>query len=327
LSPKDTASGKSNGTSRKAPTRWADLKPEPDIVNALARAGTRPPDIPPDGAEEQEARRERHAWSKSFADGCAVAVAEAFRKSRLLKKKKKKKVLPESIEKGTEPVTPLGSGTSKRIDVTIADPVLGLEIGVSLKGLNFKDGKNRNYDKNVTGRLYELGDEVRLVHEHLPHCFMVGVFFLPVESTDDKRSKSTPSSFANTVIKLRGRTGRLDAALGAQSMRCDASFVGLYTTGEEGLDPGVIRFFDTSNPPPMRGRPRVADTLSLSELATDIIARAAFSVTKIEWGHPEDEDGNVEEPPEPAGLSELEELLVSEDESDAEDEQPEFDQD
>jgi hypothetical protein len=223
----------------------------------------------------------------------------------------------EGIERGTEPVTPLGSGTSKRIDVTVADSVLGLEIGVSLKGLNFKDGTGLNYDKNLTGRLYELGDEVRLVHEHLPHCFMVGVFFLPVESTDDKRSTSSPSSFAKTVIKLRGRTGRLDVALGAQSMRCDASFVGLYATGDEGLRRGAVRFFDTNNPPPKRGRPRVSDTLGLSDLVAQIIAGATFS-TKVEWGHSESEVTGAEEPPEPAAPSELDELLDLEEAPDSE---------
>jgi hypothetical protein len=312
VSPEGNGSSNDREHSLGESTRWADLKPEPGIVDALDHAGTRPPDT----AE----RKARHAWSDLFADGCAVALAAAFRKTPLAKKKRKK-ILPESIEKGTEPVTPLGSGTKKRIDVTVADAVLGLEIGVSLKGLNFKDGTGLNYDKNLTGRLYELGDEVRLVHEHLPHCFMVGVFFLPVESTDDKRSKISLSSFAHTVIKLRGRTGRLDVALGAQSMRCDASFVGLYATGDEGLPRGTVRFFDTSSPPPKRGRPRVSDTVSLSELAVAIVARATFSMINIEWGRSESDLGAAEEPPEPVAPSELEELLDLEELPDSEAEQ------
>lgn len=313
VSPEGNGSGNDREHSPRKSTQWADLKPEPGIVDALDHAGTRPPNTAD--------RKARHAWSDLFADGCAVALAAAFRKTPLAKRKKK--ILPEGIEKGTEPVTPLGSGTKKRIDVTVADSVLGLEIGVSLKGLNFKDGTGLNYDKNLTGRLYELGDEVRLVHEHLPHCFMVGVFFLPVESTDDKRSKGSLSSFAHTVIKLRGRTGRLDVALGAQSMRCDASFVGLYSTGDEGLPRGAVRFFDTSNPPPKRGRPRVSDTISLLDLAIAIVARATFSMTNVEWGPSESEVGAAEELPEPAAPSELEELLDLEELPDSEAEQHE----
>jgi hypothetical protein len=280
---------------------WAHLDAEPNVIKALDHAGERPPD--------SAGRERRQNWSDKFADACAVALADEFRKSRLARIKK---ILPESIEKGTEPVTPLGSGTKKKIDVTITDSVLGLEIGVCLKGLNFKDGSGLNYDKNLTGRLYELGDEVRLVHEHLPHCFMVGIFFLPVESTDDKKSKASMSSFAHTVIKLRGRTGRLDVALGGQSTRCDVSFVGLYAIGNEGLTRGAIRFFDTSNPPPKRGRPRLTDTLSLSQLVADIIARATFS-TKVEWGHAESAElADAGDHPKPADPTDLEELLDNE---------------
>ena len=178
----------------------------------------------------------------------------------------KKSVKPLDLDAGTEPLTPLGAGASKRIDVTVTDPMLGLEIGVSLKGLNFQDARSLNYDKNLTGRLYELGDEVRLVHEHLPNAFMVGVFFLPISSALDKTDRA-PSSFANTVMKLRSRTGRIDPALAAHAARCDASFVALYSNGEEphssGLSPGICRFFDTTQPPPRRGRPRVEDTIRL----------------------------------------------------------------
>ena len=171
----------------EADLRWSDLESQADIVAALAHAGQRP---------ESGTQNDKRGWSERFANGCAVAFANQFRQSAL----EKKRILPLSLQQGTEPLTPLGSGTSKRIDVTVADPVLGLELGVSLKGLNFRDAKSGNFDKNLTGRLYELADEVRLVHEHLPHAFMVGVIFLPIASTIDKTEKGN-SSFANAVVK------------------------------------------------------------------------------------------------------------------------------
>jgi len=174
-----------------------DLAPDPAFAEALQHAGGRP--------ETGDQNQKRH-WSESFANGCAVATATALRGPSV----GDKRILPASLADGTEPLTPLGAGTSKRIDVTVADPVLGLEVGLSLKGLNFRDRKRGNFDKNLTGRLYELADEVRLVHEHLPHAFMVGVFFLPLDATMDKIKGN--SSFANTVTKLRERTGRLDPA-------------------------------------------------------------------------------------------------------------------
>jgi hypothetical protein len=253
---------------------WAHLSPDPAIEAALLHAGVRPTN----GGQDAK----RH-WSERFANACAVAIANQFRSSAL----KGKNIRPVSLETGTEPLTPLGSGTSKRIDVTIADPLLGLEIGVSLKGLNFKDGRAGNFDKNLTGRLYELGDEMRLVHEHLPHAFMAGIFFLPLQSTADKTVRAN-SSFANTVTKLRERTGRLDAALLGHAQRCDIGFVALYTTGEEpeGYSPGVTRFFNVNSNPPRRDRPKVAETLSLAEVVDECVLRATFT-SKVQWSEPE----------------------------------------
>jgi len=157
--------------------KWTDLKPEPGILDALRHAGSK------SGVDNQNAKRR---WSEIFANGCAIAIADGFRKSKIGSANTNHKVLPISLEKGTEPLTPLGSSSQKRIDVTIVDPVLGLEVGVSLKGMNFRDGQSKYFDKNVTRCLYETADEMRLVHEHLPHAFMASVFFLPIDATDDK---------------------------------------------------------------------------------------------------------------------------------------------
>ena len=257
------------------PVRWAQLLPEPSIEGALNHAGQR------DETADQNTKRR---WSERFAHACAVAIAVRLSEETPLANKR---VLPKSIEGGTEPLTPLGSGTSKRIDVTVSDAMLGLEIGFSLKGLNFRDASSGNFDKNLTGRLYELGDEVRLVHDHLPHAFMVGIFFLPINSTTDKTERAN-SSFANAVLKLRERTGRLDAALAGQSARCDVSYVGLYAPEQEdtGIKKGVCRFFETIQRPPRRGRPIVSSTLSLEEMIKQVVAKA-MNTTAQEWAEAE----------------------------------------
>lgn len=258
-------------------TTWAELMPEPAIVTALEHAGERPPH---NGSQD-----DKRGWSERFADGCAIAVADQLRRHPVLSHKR---ILPRDLGSGTEPLTPLGTRAEKRIDVTVADAVMGLEIGISLKGLNFKDARAKNYDKNLTGRLYELADEVRLVHEHLPHAFMVGIFFLPLESTIDKRSDDSESSFARTLVKLRERTGRLDVALHSHAARCDAGYVGLYVIGEEGdqFARGVCRFMSVYTNPPRRGRPRVEATMSLEEVVNDIVKRATESVD-VQWGEAE----------------------------------------
>jgi len=230
-------------------------------------------------------QNEKRHWSELFANACAVMIARTLREHQVLRSKR---ILPRDLDSGTEPLTPLGSGEKKRIDVTVADAVLGLEIGVSLKGLNFKDGSSGNYDKNLTGRLYELSDEVRMVHTHLPHAFMVAVFFLPLAATADKASGI--SSFAHTMSKLRQRTGRLDPTLPGHANRCDAAFVALYTNGDEGppYEPGVVRFLDVGTALPRRGRPTIDTTLSLDEMVDAIVEKATFS-TADEWIAPEEE--------------------------------------
>ena len=259
----------------KPALRWIDLAPDAGIVAALEHAGERP---------ESQGQNEKRAWSERFANGCAIALADEFRKAEALKSKR---IQPVSLAEGTEPLTPLGAGTSKRIDVTITDQVLGLEIGASLKGLNFADIKSKNYDKNLTGRLYEMADEVRLVHEHLPHAFMVAVFFLPLASCNDK-TEAANSSFANAVLKLRARTGRLDVALAAHAPKCDAAYVALYSTGseKEAFSAGIVRFTNVLNSPPRRGRPRVGVTLSLVEMVNEIVSKATH-LDSVSWSDPE----------------------------------------
>jgi len=172
--------------------------------------------------------------------------------------------------------------------VTVADDVMGLEIGITLKGLNFRDQSSQNYDKNLTGRMYELADEVRVVHEHLPHAFMAGVFFLPIDAASDKISGN--SSFANAVLKLRARTGRLDAMLSGHASRCDVSYVALYCLGNEtvGGARGVVRFLNVEKAPPQRGSPQVRQTQTLSEVIDEIVLLATNEAS-AEWSDAESE--------------------------------------
>jgi hypothetical protein len=260
------------------PPRWRDLEPETGSLAALDHAGPRP-----DGDATQNAKRN---WSERFAHACAVAFADAFREIDL----RGRTVRPFDLASGTEPLTPLGGVTAKRIDVTVVDAMLGLEIGVSLKGLNFRDAKSGNFDKNLTGRPYELGDEMRVVYDHLPHAYMAGVFFLPLEATADKTDKAE-SSFAHTVRALRARTGRLDAALAGHAARCDSGFVGLYAD-EDGpyARRGAARFLDVRGDPPRRGRPLASATLDLGAVARHIVDRVMLREGAV-WGEAEPDDG------------------------------------
>lgn len=237
-------------------------------------------------------RSQRHKWSNAFADACARMIARAVRAHGAFDKLH---VLPDD-EGNAEPPTYVVGDKSKRVDVVVASMVSGLQVGISLKGMNFRDSGGAQFDKNLTGRTYELQDEVRLVHEYQPAAFMTAIFFLPIAATVDKRSESSQSSFARTVEHLRSRTGRLDPSLPGHYAKADMAFVGLYVPGDRELDfdyqdtlpAGMVRYFDVMTDPPKRGRPRVAATMSLGDLVELVSSRyRGGGVPQIEWSDPE----------------------------------------
>jgi hypothetical protein len=149
----------------------------------------------------------------------------------------------------------------------------------------------------VHGRLRVIFFAIVVSHARmsLPNCSSLfshlqlsnWIFFLPLDSSADK-TEIANSSFANTVVKLRARTGRLDAALAAHASKCDAAYVALYATGDEpqGYRPGIVRFLNVEKAPPRRGRPNVDTTLSLSEMVHEIVAKAT-SIDSVTWADPE----------------------------------------
>jgi hypothetical protein len=215
----------------------------------------------------------RKRWSERFATACATMIANELRRQKAIRRRYE--VLPDAEGGSQETFTPLGYRKGKRIDVVVFGPLVGLQIGVSLKGLNFADDASGNHDKNLTGRLYELRDEVGTVHDYLPRAFMAAVFFMPVAGCFDK--PAAPSSFAHVVAELRARTGRLDPSVAAHGWRCDLSCVGLYAPGDptdelQGIPRGVARYFPLEDPsgqenlPPRNLLPSVATTLDLEGL-------------------------------------------------------------
>jgi hypothetical protein len=271
--------------------RWEDLKPDRAMLAALDAAGPRP--INGD-------RADKNNWSNRFADQCAQIVADAVRKHTVFRRFE---VRPNAQGKGKEALTFVAGGKRKKVDVIAATLASGLQLGVSLKGMNFRDQRGWQFDKNLTGRTYELQDEVRVIHGYQASAFMVGLAFLPLGSTDDKKSDRAPSSFARTVQHLRARTGRIDPTLPSQLDRLDMAAVSIYVPGDEEefdskgtllryKDPfprGVVRYFDVMDDPPLRGRPQVASTLDLSDLVDRIAERyegGGVSV-RIQWSDPE----------------------------------------
>jgi hypothetical protein len=269
--------------------KWAGLVPDLAMVAALDRA-----DAGGSRANALDASAStKNGWSNRLADACAVMVADELRRHSTFRS-----LIVRPRDGGpAEPLTFVAGDRSKKVDVVVSSIVSGLQLGFSLKGMNFRDSKGMQFDKNLTGRTYELQDEVTVIHRYQPAAFLVALYFMPIASTVDKRSEASASSFARAVTHLRARTGRLDPTLPSQMDRVDAAAIALYVPGDvetggeydysDDLPRGVVRYFDVEADPPRRGRPRIETTLDLADLVDRIATRAFPSDEAIDWASPE----------------------------------------
>jgi hypothetical protein len=280
------------------PTRWEHLSPDPGLVDALDQADR-------DGARADllNASTGKNQWSNRFADACARMVASDLAVHPQVRRLNLS-VLPDSNT--AEPPTVVAGGKKKRVDVIAASFGSGLQMGFSLKGGNFRDHEGRNYDKNLTGRAYELREEMQEIHSYQPSAFMVCLYFFPLGATCDK---VTGSSFAHAVQFLRARTGRTDHLSAGQAGRFDMAIIGLYVPGdresyefavgraggprsfayEDPFPRGVVRYFDVEQDPPKMGRPALGTTMSLPEMVDAAVARYTGDAAAISWASPEPE--------------------------------------
>jgi len=100
---------------------------------------------------------------------------------------------------------------AKKVDVTWATEESGLILAVSIKTILFRDGKTRNYQKNLTNRRADLLNEAVTLHRRFPYAVLAAFLFFDVgaESDGTQRRKST---FLNSGPRLRLFTGRQDPA-------------------------------------------------------------------------------------------------------------------
>lgn len=288
------------------PESWADLSPDGRLVEILDQADAtrgRRSELITSGTSS-----DKNNWSNTFADLCARMMADAIRAHDFARKLT---VLPDSSGSAEPPTITYwerGEAKHKKIDVLAGDLVAGLQVAVSLKGVGFRDQQNLGFGKNITGRLYELENETRRLHEYRPQALVVALYFVPIGSVEDKKTDRTSSGFADIVTNVRRMTGRVDPHRQDEWHRVDLGFVGLYVPGEierfttRDKDPakrrpfeyddrfrrGVIRYFDVQSNPPRRGRPQVDQTLTLEDVVDRIAnARAGPTPAALEWSDPE----------------------------------------
>jgi hypothetical protein len=248
-------------------SRWAALDPDERLLAALERAdhnGTY------QWAGAEGTVHDKRNWSNRFADTCAQMVAPLVRQALgTLGAPADLVVLPTSGGSAEPPVI-LGEGSRKRIDVAVVHQLGGLRIDLSFKGLNFRDLRGDHYDKNLTGRTYELENEVRQVRQLQPSAYIFALYWMPLPGASDKTTGE--SSFTRTLLHLRARLHKGPPGTVRESDRIDGAGVALYAptdvhlAGHEIVKRGVLRCADAFVDPPRRGRPRVDATLPIDGL-------------------------------------------------------------
>jgi hypothetical protein len=121
------------------------------------------------------------------------------------------------------PVAPSGGATTgverrmsggigaKRVDVSWSTEECGLLFAVSIKTINWKDGKTGNFQKNLTNRRGDMLFESVTLHRRFPFSALYGFLFLDTEAaTDDTPLRA--STFLNAHHRLRLFAGRRDSA-------------------------------------------------------------------------------------------------------------------
>lgn len=179
--------------------------------------------------------------------------------------------LPEELrQRGLEEIRPAapgvlgGSGAERRIsgglgakkvDVSWATDESGLLLGVSIKTINFRDQRTRNFQKNLTNRRGDMLFEAVTLHQRFPYAVLVGLLCLDAGAETDGTSKRR-STFLNVHPRLRLFTGRNDPA--GRNEQFERFFVALvdaeaslpslrlFRIGEPEAEIPLERFFEES---------------------------------------------------------------------------------
>lgn len=148
----------------------------------------------------------KKAYSEKISNAFACALAEELRLRGL---KGARPTLPGELDLSGAERRMAGGIGAKKVDVTWATEEAGLLLGVSIKSINFRDVRTRNFQKNLTNRRGDMLFEAVTLHRRFPYAVLGGFFLLDhgAETDGTDRRKST---FRNAHSRLRLFSGRDD---------------------------------------------------------------------------------------------------------------------
>lgn len=155
---------------------------------------------------DKATQAEKKAYSESMSAQIAVALAKELRARGMTETRPGEP--GELGVSGAERRLAGGIG-AKKVDVTWTTEESGLLLGVSVKTINFRDGRSRNYQKNLTNRRGDMLSEALTLHRRFPYAVVAGFLFLDMGARDDQ-TPQRKSTFENAFPRLRLFTGRAD---------------------------------------------------------------------------------------------------------------------
>lgn len=90
---------------------------------------------------------------------------------------------------------------------------------MSIKTINFRDGKTGNFQKNLTNRRGDMLFEAITLHRRFPYAALVGILCLDNQATSDGTQKRK-STFENVHPRLRLFSDRKDPAGREEQFEC-----------------------------------------------------------------------------------------------------------
>lgn len=221
-----------------------------DLLNAALKVvGAKPPD------DAKAADKKR--YSEKVSEAVAQAFAQALRNRGL---KEARPAPPGTIGVSGAERRMAGGIGAKRVDVTWATEESGLLLAISIKSINSRDSRSKNYQKNLPNRRGDMLFEAVTLHRRFPFAVLAGFFFLD----EGARSDGTPrrrSTVENAHRAFKLFTDRPDPA--AREEQFERFYVAVI---ESSSDSPSARFFSAGKP---------ESSIGLEEVFTDLIKLVA----------------------------------------------------
>src|SRR5205823_10452975 len=135
---------------------------------------------------------EKKRYSELVSQKIALAVAEELRLRGLREARPAGE--GDLGDSGAERRMAGGLG-AKKVDVTWATEESGLLLAISIKTINFRDSKTKNFQKNLVNRRGDMLIEAVTLHRRFPYAVLAAFFFLDKDAESDGTNKRR-STFA-----------------------------------------------------------------------------------------------------------------------------------